>query len=239
MPAARAGSPASIKRAKLDDTSVAASPSSASSSTAVAAAAASSSSSVAPDSTGLLSFTGGVNPRLHVSLSDTATDDRFPALAASHASHFLPDDARTLLQLFLAHVLPECSDVSITLERLMALVYVPHVRRFRSMSREQSVSCLLHAGVLVFKTATSFYFSAPNVARLLTALRSGRKEVVALIRKRAYKEIPLRDLLALPKLKSSPCRVDFHLREMLGSEQLIQCVDTTMGPLIKLASADK
>lgn len=139
-----------------------------------------------------------------------------------------------LLRLFLQHVVTTVRDVSITLEQLIALVYSPHVHRFQSMTREQSVSCLLHMQVLLFKSATSFYFSVPGIGRLLSALRLGRKEVLSLLRKRTYKELPLRDLLALPALKSSPCRVEFHLREMLGSEHLIHMESTTIGPLIKI-----
>lgn len=180
-----------------------------------------------------------MNPKLHVNLSDTAQDDRFPALAGSHASHFSSHDGRLLLQLFLTHLVPACSDISITQERLLSLVYFPHVRSFSQLSAEQCVSALLRMGLIVFKSADSFYFTAPGVSRLLEALRCGRKELVAAVKKRSYKEMPLRELLALPRLKTSPCRVDFHLREMLGSEQQLMLVDTTMGPLVRLATQDK
>lgn len=197
------------------------------------------SSGLARDTSGLSTFTAGVNPKLHVNLSDTALDERFPALVDSHASHFSSRDARVLLHLFLTHLVPACSDISITQERLLSLIYFPHVRSFANLSSQQCVSALLRMNLIVFKSADSFYLTAPGVSRLLESLRSGRKELVAMVKKRSYKEMPLRELMALPRLKTSPCRVEFHLREMLGSEQHLMLVDTTMGPLVRLAAQDK
>jgi hypothetical protein len=211
---------------------------------AAASSAAASSSSPSPslfpsDLSNMSTYTQGVNPKLHLSLRDVAPDERFPAtLDTSHASYFAAEDTRVLLQLFLAHVLPACSkSLSITQEELLELCYTPHRASFRQgMRAEQAISALLHFGLLVFRSSSSFYFAAPGAARLLSALRAGRKELVTLVKKRQYKEMPLRDALALQKLKTSPCQPSFHLRDMLGSERLLQMQETTMGPLLKIAS---
>jgi hypothetical protein len=207
---------------------------------AAASAASSSSSSLFPsDLSNMSTHTQGVNPKLHLSLRDVAPDERFPAtLDTSHASYFAAEDTRVLLQLFLLHVLPACSkSLSITQEELLDLCYTPHRASFRQgMRAEQTVSALLHFGLLVFRSSSSFYLAAPGAARLLSALRAGRKELVTLVKKRQYKEMPLRDALALQKLKTSPCQPAFHLRDMLGSERLLQMQETTMGPLLKIAS---
>jgi serine/threonine-protein kinase 19 len=180
------------------------------------------------------SATGGVNPKLHLSLNDMLVDDRFPALSEKHVSKFSARDSATLLSLFVRHLVNGYTDVSITQEKLLDLIYNPYISRFESMSSEQSVSCLLHLGLLLFKTATSFFFSPPGIARLIGAVKNGRKEVVTLIRRRQYHEMPLRELLQVRTLKTSPCRIEFHLREMIGASDAIECVDTTIGPVIKV-----
>jgi hypothetical protein len=192
------------------------------------------------DPTGLSSAVGGVGRSLRVSLSDTLGDERFPRLMQNDAASYVaPTDARLLLQLFLTDVLPACSEVSVTHERLLELLYTPHQTRFISLrSGEASVSYLLKAGLLLSRSADSYYFRPPLIGRLLECIRNGRKEIVALIRKRVYKEMPLRELLTV-KLKMSSARVEFHLREMMGSEEMITVTETTMGPLIKLAPGNK
>ena len=181
--------------------------------------------------------TGGQNSKLHVGLNDLVDDERFPGTSVAPSitgQHFSAEDAGILLGAFLEKLVPHYTDISITEEKLMALLDHRRIGRLTKLTRETIVSCLLHMGLLLFKTATSFFFSPPSIARLISCIRAGRKEVVSILKRRQYKEIPLRELLQKPQLKTSPCRIEFHLREMLGSAEIIEMTDTTIGPLVKL-----
>lgn len=174
----------------------------------------------------------------------TAIDDEDDvAINSETKSHHSRHDTAVLLSLFIQRFLPQCSDISVTRERLLSLIYTPtdcH-SRFESLTADECISALVQYGLLVFRSASSFFLSVPGIARLNSAILAGRNDVLALVKRRQYKEVLLRELLALPngRLKTSPARIEFHLREMIGSSAHIHLVDTTLGPLVKLVQSNR
>lgn len=124
-----------------------------------------------------------------------------------------------------------------TLEALLSTIYYPNIRCFHSLTTEQCVSILLHYGLILLKRDNSFWIIPPGLGRLVKDVREARREMVQFIRRKTYHEISLKELRknGTRKLKHSMCNIDFHLREMLGSEEQIRAIHTTGGTIIRLA----
>lgn len=59
-----------------------------------------------------------------------------------------------------------------------------------------------------------------------------RQELLALLRRRRYPEIPLREL-EKRKLQSSQMGMQFHLRDLTGRD-LVKVLNTTAGKMVQL-----
>lgn len=85
---------------------------------------------------------------------------------------------------------------------------------------ETSVQWLVECGALVAGSdASHFFWAIPNGGAFLTALLAGRKEVLAIVKRSKFRELPRKQLEQKP-LKS-PLGWNFHLRDLLGADALV------------------
>lgn len=75
----------------------------------------------------------------------------------------------------------------------------------------------------------------PNGGQFLGALLHGRAELLALLRRRRYGEILMRDLAALT-LKKSALPPTFVAKDLVGHD-LVALVNTSAGDLLRLVKA--
>eukprot|EP00897_Mesotaenium_endlicherianum_P004150 jgi/Mesen1/3763/ME000205S03023 len=99
---------------------------------------------------------------------------------------------------------------------------------------EAHITALIHAGLLVRQLANqeAFWFAIPDVGSLLKMLVQGRKELLGLVSRRKHREILRRDL-ERRRLRYSQLGFRFHLRDLIGSNQLVE-TPTTVGPMVKI-----
>lgn len=133
------------------------------------------------------------------------------------------------LAAFVDYVLPGTSAAGVSQAELVRLLSCKGLK-----VRDHHVSALIHAGFLVRQLAdqTAYWFSIPNVGRIVKAIVQGRKELMRLVSRQKFGEM-LRSQLAAKRLRFSPLGMKFHLRDLLGSGHLVE-VPTTAGPLIRV-----
>ncbi len=86
------------------------------------------------------------------------------------------------------------------------------------------------------KDANSYYFNIPNSGNFWTSCLKGRKEVLSLIQRHKFKELPLTELEG-KKVHSSNLGIAFHIKDLIGLE-LIETLPSRNGTLIRLKNKD-
>lgn len=80
--------------------------------------------------------------------------------------------------------------------------------------------------------SASYLFSLPHAGAAVRSVADGGREVLGMLRRRAQRQIPERELLKRP-LRRSVLGLRWHLRHLLGSGAL-ERVESTVGPILRL-----
>jgi len=104
----------------------------------------------------------------------------------------------------------------------------------RAKMMDQQISLLMTTGLLTRNVAArdSYLFAVPGAGRLVTSIAKGRKEAVAALSRKKYKEAFLKDVMKW-KLRGSCLDMQWHLRDLLG-RGIFKQVATTSGPLLRV-----
>eukprot|EP00192_Tetraselmis_astigmatica_P020807 CAMPEP_0117676390 /NCGR_PEP_ID=MMETSP0804-20121206/16146_1 /TAXON_ID=1074897 /ORGANISM="Tetraselmis astigmatica, Strain CCMP880" /LENGTH=300 /DNA_ID=CAMNT_0005485523 /DNA_START=164 /DNA_END=1063 /DNA_ORIENTATION=- len=180
-----------------------------------------------------------------------ATDDYAVQLTEHYEKHVrevkhtlieggTPAETAAALDWFIDRVLPRWVEVSISHNDFVELLARP---RHRSSSREaggagevseEHVSLLLKSGCISrqhrLTSGEAYWFAIPGAGPILQDLEGGRKEIIALLKKRRCGEMLERELLK-KKLRGSGLGVPLHLKDLLGLG-IVKSVPTTSGPLL-------
>nr|XP_033771759.1 serine/threonine-protein kinase 19 [Geotrypetes seraphini] len=135
-------------------------------------------------------------------------------------------DYSLTVQKFLESVLTSCSDLSFSKEKM--------IQEFSFQDRQ--ITELVKAGVLTVRDAGSWWLAVPGAGRFVKHFLLGRKALLGMIRKTKYKEVMLSDLQGRKVPTSMKLGLEYHIHDIIGAE-LVDCVATTSGTLLRLADA--
>ncbi|KAJ1068871.1 hypothetical protein K5549_019011, partial [Capra hircus] len=121
------------------------------------------------------------------------------------------------VQKFLASVLPACGDLSFQQDQMTQTFGF----------RDPEITQLVKAGVLTVRDAGSWWLAVPGAGRFIKYFVKGRQAVLSMVRKAKYRELLLSELLG----RRAPASVRVH--DLIGA-QLVDCVSTTSGTLLRL-----
>ncbi|KAM3847551.1 inactive serine/threonine-protein kinase 19 isoform 1-T2 [Vipera latastei] len=133
------------------------------------------------------------------------------------------DFARTVRK-FLDSVLTTCPDISFDKKKML--------RDFGFSDTE--ITQLVNAGVLTVRDAGSWWLAVPGAGRFIKCFIKGRKAVLGMIQKSKYKEVLLSDLQSRQAPSAVKLGLPYHIHDIIGA-QLVDCVPTTSGTLLRLA----
>ncbi|XP_045681812.1 serine/threonine-protein kinase 19 isoform X2 [Phyllostomus hastatus] len=121
------------------------------------------------------------------------------------------------VQKFLASVLPACRDLSFQQDQM--------TQTFGFTDTE--ITQLVNAGIFTVRDAGSWWLAVPGAGRF------GRQAVLGMVRKAKYRELLLSELLGRRVPASVKLGLAYHVHDLIGA-QLVDCVSTTSGTLLRL-----
>ncbi|WVZ79865.1 hypothetical protein U9M48_027393 [Paspalum notatum var. saurae] len=100
---------------------------------------------------------------------------------------------------------------------------------------DKHITLLMNAGLLTRQLIDPniYWFAIPRIGPILKGLSQGRKEILSLLNRRKYKEMPLSSL-EKTRLRLSPLDTRFLLRDLIGSGH-IKTVQTPTGLLARVS----
>ncbi|AQL04072.1 hypothetical protein ZEAMMB73_Zm00001d046323 [Zea mays] len=121
-------------------------------------------------------------------------------------------DGSEVFEWFERYVVPSKLDVSITQLELCSLLSQG------GDVTDKHITLLMNAGLLTRQLIDPniYWFSIPRIGPILKGLSQGRNEILSLLNRRKYKEMPLSSL-ENTKLRLSPLDTRFLLRDLIGS----------------------
>ncbi|OAY67416.1 Serine/threonine-protein kinase 19 [Ananas comosus] len=130
---------------------------------------------------------------------------------------------------FKTHVMESKLDVCIAHQELCSLL------SHGGEVTDRHVTLLISAGLLTRQLIdpNMYWFAIPNIGSILKGLSQGRKELLSLLNRRKYKEMPLAPL-EKKRLRLSPLDMRFHLRDLIGSGHL-KSLQTPAGIIVRVA----
>uniref|UniRef100_A0A803SLK4 Serine/threonine kinase 19 n=1 Tax=Anolis carolinensis TaxID=28377 RepID=A0A803SLK4_ANOCA len=131
--------------------------------------------------------------------------------------------ARTVTK-FLDSVVTSCPDISYDKKRML--------NEFGFKDTE--ITQLVNAGVLTVRDAGSWWLAVPRAGHFVKYFIKGRKAVLGMIQKSKYKEVLLSDLQNRRTPRAVKLGIPYHIHDIIGA-QLVDCVPTTTGTLLRLA----
>ncbi|XP_058933477.1 inactive serine/threonine-protein kinase 19 isoform X1 [Kogia breviceps] len=127
------------------------------------------------------------------------------------------------VQKFLASVLPACSDLSFQQDQMTQTFGF----------RDPEITQLVNAGVLTVRDAGSWWLAVPGAGRFIKYFVKGRQAVLGMVRKAKYRELLLSELLGRRAPAAARLGLTYHVHDLIGA-QLVDCVSTTSGTLLRL-----
>ncbi|KAK1327492.1 hypothetical protein QTO34_012994 [Cnephaeus nilssonii] len=127
------------------------------------------------------------------------------------------------VQKFLALVLPACGDLSFQQDQMTQTFGF----------RDTEITQLVNAGVLTVRDAGSWWLAVPGAGRFVKCFVKGRQAVLGMVRKAKYRELLLSELLGRRAPASVRLGLAYHVHDLIGA-QLVDCVSTTSGTLLRL-----
>ncbi|XP_019571087.2 inactive serine/threonine-protein kinase 19 isoform X1 [Rhinolophus sinicus] len=127
------------------------------------------------------------------------------------------------VQKFLASVLPACGDLSFQQDQMTQTFGF----------RDTEITQLVNAGVLTVRDAGSWWLAVPGAGRFIKCFVKGRQAVLGMVRKAKYRELLLSELLGRRPPATVRLGLAYHVHDLIGA-QLVDCVSTTSGTLLRL-----
>ncbi|XP_045651570.1 serine/threonine-protein kinase 19 isoform X1 [Ursus americanus] len=127
------------------------------------------------------------------------------------------------VQKFLASVLPACGDLSFQQDQMTQTFGF----------RDPEITQLVNAGVLTVRDAGSWWLAVPGAGRFIKYFVKGRQAVLGMVRKAKYRELLLSELLGRRAPAAVRLGLTYHVHDLIGA-QLVDCVSTTSGTLLRL-----
>ncbi|XP_045681813.1 serine/threonine-protein kinase 19 isoform X3 [Phyllostomus hastatus] len=127
------------------------------------------------------------------------------------------------VQKFLASVLPACRDLSFQQDQM--------TQTFGFTDTE--ITQLVNAGIFTVRDAGSWWLAVPGAGRFIKYFVKGRQAVLGMVRKAKYRELLLSELLGRRVPASVKLGLAYHVHDLIGA-QLVDCVSTTSGTLLRL-----
>ncbi|XP_028911225.1 serine/threonine-protein kinase 19 [Ornithorhynchus anatinus] len=125
---------------------------------------------------------------------------------------------------FLDSVLPACGDLSFQQEQMAQTFGF----------RDQEITQLVNAGILTVRDAGSWWLAVPGAGRFVKVFVKGRQAVLGMIRKARYRQLLLAEVLSRRRAPAAvPLGLAYHIHDLIGA-QLVDCVPTTSGTLLRL-----
>jgi len=94
-------------------------------------------------------------------------------------------------------------------------------------------TCLLALGVVIAKDPRAYWLSVPGIANFLGCVRAGRRELMAMIQRKLFKEMLLKDLENV-RLKQSDLSLKYHIHDMQGLSLLTLVPTASHGVLLQI-----
>ncbi|KAK3091223.1 hypothetical protein FSP39_018065 [Pinctada imbricata] len=98
---------------------------------------------------------------------------------------------------------------------------------------DQEITHLVKASVLTVKTIGGWWIAVPNAGIFMKSFLRGRKALLRMISKSKYREILRKELEQRKWPKICKLGLMYHLHDVIGAD-LIQCIETTSGQLLRL-----
>ncbi|KAM4835077.1 inactive serine/threonine-protein kinase 19 [Thomomys bottae] len=127
------------------------------------------------------------------------------------------------VQKFLTSVLPVCGDLSFQQDQMTQTFGF----------RDPEITQLVNAGVLTVRDAGSWWLAVPGAGRFIKYFVKGRQAVLGMVRKAKYRELLLSELLGRRAPSAVRLGLAYHAHDLIGA-QLVDCVSTTSGTLLRL-----
>eukprot|EP01114_Cavostelium_apophysatum_P023228 TRINITY_DN8691_c0_g1_i2.p1 TRINITY_DN8691_c0_g1~~TRINITY_DN8691_c0_g1_i2.p1 ORF type:complete len:340 (-),score=53.78 TRINITY_DN8691_c0_g1_i2:710-1729(-) len=169
-----------------------------------------------------------------------ATVDYVEALmsAKENAAQKSPNADLHIFDVFAKRLLPNYFDVSISKDRLQAVLYPIQATKAtdeeaKETLSEDNITLLVNSGFLLQREVNVYWLSIPHAGALLKMLVAGRKEIVSMLKRQKWKEL-LASEMETKNLRYSSLGVPFHLKDLIG-QGVIETVSTTAGNLYRLA----
>ncbi|XP_064140039.1 inactive serine/threonine-protein kinase 19 isoform X2 [Loxodonta africana] len=128
------------------------------------------------------------------------------------------------VQKFLASVLPACGDLSFQQDQMTQTFGF----------RDPEITQLVNAGVLTVRDAGSWWLAVPGAGKFIKYFVKGRQAVLGMVRKAKYQELLLSELLGRRVPATVRLGLSYHVHDLIGA-QLVDCISTTSGTLLRLA----
>jgi len=154
--------------------------------------------------------------------------------------------AAAAVEAFLTRVLPACTELTVDRRALLALLPGGGAGEggggagAEADAAAAAADALMANGLLARHASggEALAFSVPALGAVIAGVVAGRRELVALVSKRKYREVLERDLLGggrrpPVRLRGSPLGAEFHVRDAWGMGALLRR-DGPSGPLLRV-----
>lgn len=151
--------------------------------------------------------------------------------------------AAAAVEAFLTRVLPACTELTVDRRALLALLPGGAGEGggdAAAAAADAQLSALMARGLLARHASggEALAFSVPALGAVIAGVVAGRRELVALVSKRKYREVLEKDLLGggrrpPVRLRGSPLGAEFHVRDAWGMGALLRR-DGPSGPLLRV-----
>eukprot|EP00727_Mastigamoeba_balamuthi_P004121 m51a1_g13706 hypothetical protein (271) ;mRNA; f:78055-79275 len=148
-------------------------------------------------------------------------------VAACRSALAEPEDA-PLLAAFVDRVLPSFRKPAVAGDALLAALGEALPGPVPALDH---ATRLMQAGLLT-QQAGEYWFAVPNASHYLRMCAAGRRELVALLKRRRFSEALVGDL-ARTRLRSSTLSVHWHLQDLRGLGQIAE-LETCAGAMVRL-----
>jgi serine/threonine-protein kinase 19 len=146
-------------------------------------------------------------------------------------------EVQSFLDAYIDKILGQPTQISISHQDILHTVHSQSNNTedyYDTITIDKALLFLITEGYLARDTINicNYIFTMPVGSTVLKSIVSGRKEVLAIITKRRFKEMSEKELLKKRVLRSSVLGMKFHLRDMVGIGMLVK-MDTTVGAMYR------
>jgi len=146
-------------------------------------------------------------------------------------------EVQSFLDAYIGKILSQPTQISISHQDILHTIHSQSNNTedyYDTITIDKALLFLITEGYLARDTINicNYIFTMPVGSTVLKSIVRGRKEVLAIITKRRFKEMSEKELLKKKVMRSSVLGMKFHLRDMVGSGMLVK-MDTTVGAMYR------